>query len=90
MSEKDVNETEVTDLPDKEFKVAGIKMLMEVRQFINKVGISTEIENIRKYHAEINLEFGHSAASDSDPMDCSTPGFPVHHQLPELAQTPVH
>ena len=20
----------------------------------------------------------------SDPMDCSTPGFPVHHQLPEL------
>ena len=25
-----------------------------------------------------------------DPMDCSTPGFPVHHQLPELVQTHVH
>ena len=25
-----------------------------------------------------------------DPMHCSTPGFPVHHQLPELAQTQVH
>ena len=25
-----------------------------------------------------------------DPMNCSTPGFPVHHQLPELAQTHVH
>ena len=24
------------------------------------------------------------------PMDCSTPGFPVHHQLPELAQTHVY
>ena len=24
------------------------------------------------------------------PMDCSTPGFPVHHQLPDLAQTHVH
>ena len=24
-----------------------------------------------------------------DSMDCSTPGFPVHHQLPELAQTHV-
>ena len=24
------------------------------------------------------------------PMDCSTPGFPVHHELPELAQTYVH
>ena len=23
-------------------------------------------------------------------MDCSTPGFPVHHQLPELAQTHAH
>ena len=23
-------------------------------------------------------------------MDCSTPGFPVHHQLPELVQTHVH
>ena len=25
-----------------------------------------------------------------DPMDCSMPGFLVHHQLPELAQTHVH
>ena len=25
-----------------------------------------------------------------DPMNCSLPGFPVHHQLPELAQTHVH
>ena len=25
-----------------------------------------------------------------NPMDCSTPGFLVHHQLPELAQTHVH
>ena len=25
-----------------------------------------------------------------DPVDCSTPGLPVHHQLPELAQTHVH
>ena len=25
-----------------------------------------------------------------NPMDCSTPGFPFHHQLLELAQTHVH
>ena len=25
-----------------------------------------------------------------NPMDCSTPGFRAHHQLPELAQTHVH
>ena len=25
-----------------------------------------------------------------NPMDCSIPGFPVHHKFPELAQTHVH
>ena len=25
-----------------------------------------------------------------DPMDCSTPSLPVHHQLPEFTQTHVH
>ena len=25
-----------------------------------------------------------------NPMDCCTPGLPVHHQLPELIQTHVH
>ena len=25
-----------------------------------------------------------------DPMDCSKPGLPVHHQLPEFTQTHVH
>ena len=24
------------------------------------------------------------------PMDCSPPGFPAHHQLPELAQSHIH
>ena len=32
----------------------------------------------------------HSCPALCDPMDCSTPGFPVHHQLSELAQTYVH
>ena len=25
-----------------------------------------------------------------DPMDCSTPSFPVYHQLPELTQTHIY
>ena len=25
-----------------------------------------------------------------NPMDCSTPGLPVHHQLPEFTQTHIH
>ena len=32
----------------------------------------------------------HSCPTLCNPMDCSTPGFPVHHQILELAQTRVH
>ena len=31
-----------------------------------------------------------SCPTFSNPMDCSTPGFPVLHHLPEFAQTHVH
>ena len=31
-----------------------------------------------------------SCQTPCDPIDCNTPGFPVHHQLRELAQTNVH
>ena len=41
----------------------------------------------------LNIQFSSVAQSRPtlcDPMDCSTPGFPVHQQLPKLAQTHVH
>ena len=31
-----------------------------------------------------------SCLTPCDPMDCSTPGFPVHHQLPEHTQTHIY
>ena len=34
-----------------------------------------------------SVQFSHSVCNS---MDCSMPSFPVHHQLPELAQTHVH
>ena len=41
------------------------------------------------------LRFQFSSATQScltlcNPMDCSTLGFPVHHQLPELTKTHIH
>ena len=43
------------------------------------------------YMFDILVQFNHSSClTVCDLMDCSTPGFPVHHQLPELAQTHVH
>ena len=42
---------------------------------------------------EINSQFNsvtQSCPSLCDPIDCSMPGLPVHHQLPEFTQTHVH
>ena len=37
------------------------------------------------------VQFSHSVMSDSlHPMNCSMPGLPVHHQLPEFTQTHIH
>ena len=33
---------------------------------------------------------GQSCPTLCDPMNCSTPGLPVHHHLPEFTQTHVH
>ena len=44
-------------------------------------------------HDKTSVQFSSVAQSCPalcHPMDRSTPGFPVHHQLPELAQTHVH
>ena len=41
-----------------------------------------------------SVHFSHSVTCDSlqlqHPMDCSTPGLPVHRQLPEFTQTHIH
>ena len=45
----------------------------------------------RKVPEEVSsVQFSRSIMSDSDPMNRSTPGFPVHHQFPEPPQTQVH
>ena len=45
------------------------------------------------YWAYTSVQFSSVAQSCPtlcDPMNCSTPGLPVHHQLPESIQTHVH
>ena len=36
-----------------------------------------------------SVQFSRSVVSDCDPMNCSMPGLPVHHQLPEFTQTHI-
>ena len=51
--------------------------------FLGKIGNSH-----RKPEAFVIQSLNHVWLCDI--MDCTTPGFPVHHQFPELAQTHVH
>ena len=48
--------------------------------------ISRVIEHMRDQFSSV----AQSCPILCDPMNCSTPGFPVHHQLLELTQTHVH
>ena len=48
---------------------------------------------IKKQILEASVQFSSVAQSCPtlcDPMNCSMPGLPVHHQLPEFTQTHVH
>ena len=40
--------------------------------------------------SEVNVLVAQSYPPLRNPMDCSTPGLPAHHQLPEFTQTRVH
>ena len=53
----------------------------------------TEAENIKKRWQEYTDQIrsvAQSCPTLCDPMNRSTPGLPVHHQLPEFTQTHVH
>ena len=59
------------------------------RQEKKKKG-SIKGENLRLYYLSQFSSVAQSCPTLWDPMDCSTPGLPVHHQLPEITPTHVH
>ena len=49
--------------------------------------------HLKMHHLGFGFQFSsvtQSCPTLCDPMDCTTPGLPVHHQLPEFSQTHVH
>ena len=53
--------------------------------------LSTKVENIGRLVWEVQFSsVAQSCLTLCNPMDCSMPGLPVHHQLPEFTQTHVH
>ena len=45
--------------------------------------------HLQQLHGPQFISFAQSCLTLCNPMVCSTPGFPVHHKLPKLAQTHV-
>ena len=67
-------------------------LLMKVKEESGKVGLKLNIQKT-KIMASGPIQFSSVAQSCPtlcDPMNGSTPGLPVHHQLPEFTQTHVH
>ena len=48
------------------------------------------LTSIHNYCSVQLRSIAQSCPTRCDPMNCSTPGLPVHHQLPEFTQTHVH
>ena len=66
-------------------------LLLKVKE--ERVGLNLNIQKTKiMASGPFSLvQFNHSVLSNSfQPMNCSTPGFPVPYQHPELAQTHVH
>ena len=76
----------------KEFRMEKSRILTLVVKVHIKGMISMSQEPCIFPYTE-NLQFSSVAQSCLtlwDPMNCSTPGLPVYHQLPEFTQTHVH
>ena len=48
------------------------------------------LNSLRAHCSDQIRSVAQSCLTLCNPMNCSTPGVPVHHQLPEFTQTHVH
>ena len=74
------------------FSLATSYMPPQYTHFSNKFFLSTWHASLVMKSKKDPVTSVHSLSPVwiCDPMDCTTPGFPVHRQVPELAQTQVH
>ena len=65
--------------------------MLEKKAYLQFICVSPESQML--FLIEVSVQFisvAQSCPTLCDPMNCSTPGLPVHHQLPEFTQTHVH
>ena len=70
-------------------------LLMKVKEESKNAGLKLNNQETKIMASGLISSVQFSSVTQScptlcDPMDCSMPSFPVHHELLELAQTHVH
>ena len=70
-------------------------LLMKVKEKSEKAGLKLNIQKAKIMASSLISSVQFSSVAQSCPtlcdhVDCSMPGFHLHHQLPELTQTHVH
>ena len=73
-----------------QFKKSNIPPLMTLEQSINKHWLDLALLVITQCRDVTCRSAAQSSLALCDPMDCSTPGFPVLDHLLEFAQTHIH
>ena len=77
-------------LPVDYWDTEGIAGISQILVGVGEVSEVVEIYRSLVENVELFSSITQSCLTLCNPMDCSTPGLPVHHQLPELTQTHVH
>ena len=62
----------------------------EISELVRSHFTDESTDNVFQFSSVQFSLVAHLCLTLYDPIDCSTPGFPVHYQLPELVQTHVH
>ena len=70
-----------------QYVTTGKTIALTRRTFVDKV---MSLLLIRCLSSAQFSSVAQSCSTLCDPMNCSTPGLPVHHQFPEFTQTHIH
>ena len=86
IARKDINLSTLMAEGKEELK----SLLMKVKKESEKAGLKLNIQKTKIMASSPISSIAQSCPTLCDPMNCSIPGLPVHHQLPEFTQTHVH